>query len=306
MPSTHDQLTTALGFPPPPAYARLFDLATRLAPSNPPDAFRPLGLTNLAPDAVGRHAWCAYTPPEFVVLAWTGAASGQIGFVLDGVDADANPPVAEHTEIDADPVEYAGADLPHYLATLCARPAPLRTPFGVLPSPSPSPAWRRLRDALVAELAIDVPPTADAGRAAARRAALARGPVPTEDGLGLIVPECLVDRQFLATVRWSTPPHDPFEKIHRLNPGERVVAEAERRLARGDVGTALALARNISFNAWARAHRAQGDRAASLDQIRRAGTIMAAGYTALGRPVVAENARARAAAMADFLNRQES
>ena len=70
---------------------------------------------------------------------------------------------------------------------------------------------------------------------------------------------------------------------------ERLFDEAERRLTRGEIGTALVLARNIRFHYW------YDDWTEGRPIIRRACDIIARGYEPSDRPFAPKRIRKQAA-----------
>jgi hypothetical protein len=277
---THEQLNQKFGFRVPASYHRLVELAYRLADDDRPgNGFSYLSLCYL--DEVGQGA-CSYTAPgDFAILGWSGTDSTHYGFVLDDeVDDGRERPIALN-DPNGGETRLLATNLPEFLAGLCA-------PYDEYDVADPSSEYERKAERLAGilreEFDLKVPATAVAAREAAWEWRLSSGAVPTEDRIGVMVPRETVDCAYAASFVWRKPGGYSWET---LPPDERRLDEAERRLRRGEVGTALVLARDFRFHHW------YDDWKMGRAYIRRTCDIQETAYRTLGRNFAARTIRER-------------
>lgn len=92
-----------------------------------------------------------------------------------------------------------------------------------------------------------------------------------------------MDRRYLGRLRWRD--RDAEYPFRKPKADERRLDEAERRLRRGEVGTALVVARDFRFHHW------YDDWTGSRTYVRRTYDILAEAYSALGRDFAARAVR---------------
>lgn len=278
-PPTHDQLNEQFGFRVPRSYHRLIELATRIGDAEYPwNAFDLLMLTNL--DAVGREG-CSYTAPgDFAILGWTGGDSGHYGFLLDDeIDDGRERPIAVWYP-DTTETQILAADLCGLLSYLCALSAE-----DELDRASPfQKECDRLAAILQEEFEMMVPNSSAEALEEAWQWRLRSGAVPTEDRIGVMLPPASIDRAYPAGLIWRKPGGWSLE---RLPADERRLDEAEKRLKRGEVGTALVIARDFRFHHW------YDDWKTTKTYIRRTCDLLEAAYRELGRERAARTTRER-------------
>ena len=274
---TYEQLCKEFGFRVPRSYHHLLELGARLSPKDPFNAFDRLHLRQL--DHRGPTA-CSYTaPPDFMIFGWSGSDSGHYGFVLDGLDEDVDErPVAQNYPDGAE-TRLLAMTFPDFLGLLCA-------PADEDDEPDPDDPWQQDVDRLAAvlkkELGVRVPKSQTRASDRAWKKRLASGATPTQDRIGVMVPPDTVDRRYLDSLVWNVPGGFAWEKP---DPDPRRLDDAERRLERGEVGTALVVARDFRFHHWYADW--QGDRA----YIKRTSSILQRAYAALGREYAAKAVR---------------
>lgn len=252
-------LQSAFGFSVPSSYVGLLAEACRFRPAQPQSALEPVGL--FAIDAAGVSAedgtpyGYADTPVELFVFAWTGVDGGHVGFIVDELPTgNRELPVAEWYP-NSPKGRLLGLDLAQFLqawigitesqdSDLAAALAD-RFSFGIPDDP--------------AAILIDVSVCRDLAA------------TPTLDGLGVELPSGTVDPEYLSSVTW---PASDREDPHGWKGHLR---EASRRLARGEAGTALVLARNARHLWW------RADWRSGRNVIRETSTVLSAAYGSLHR-----------------------
>ncbi|MDP9175661.1 MAG: hypothetical protein M3O30_17595 [Planctomycetota bacterium] len=263
------------GFRVPKSYFQLMEIANRLQPDHPWNAFDPIGLLNL--DDCGPEA-CSYTAPgDFVVLGWTGGDSIHYGFVLDD---DINSGCAERAIAMNDPIgtdtRLLANSLPEFLGFLCAND--IMQAYGDVSEKCFSEA-NAVAEVLQAEFGFKIPKTQLAAEKSARRERLRRGATPTEDRIGVMLPAETVDLRTIDRMARRIAGVNSWESS---GPDERLLDEAEQRLSQGEIGTALVIARNFRFHYW------YSDWEGSRSFIRRTSDILGRAYVALGRDYAAQ------------------
>lgn len=228
MAPNYDGICDRAGFPVPRDYLTLVELSFALKPEEPWNAFWALGLcyfdlTVACPeyrlDAVNYMEYSG-TPAEGVVLAWTGGDGAHYVWIVD------DPPPSE-TEVPIATVCYDGCH------RFCGRT--IREFLATTVATLEQPTLRELRliDRLCESFAIDRELRVDADDVHEMivRQRAECGAIPTEDGLGIFLPEGSYNSGVLDAIEWSW----PDTNILRL---------AEDRLS-DEPGTALVLARNF-------------------------------------------------------------
>jgi hypothetical protein len=232
-------------------------------------------------------------PPDTVIFGWVGGDSEHYVFVMDeephddrerpialwapafpggcGLIANSFPEFLEYCLAQQIEVGYTETET-HHLRTLLA------TEFGV----------RSIRNAQQ---------IADAARASryepaqgfwhrdfphrTRPTASASSPneiFPTQDRIGISLPRDIVDRRFMRSIEW-----EPTSLTDSIPLRPHLLDEAEKRLRKGDIGTALILARDYRFHHWF------DDWDTDHLIIRRTALILNSAYRQLNRRTAAAN-----------------
>jgi hypothetical protein len=252
-------------------------IARKLNPKDPANAFDPLMLCRL--DRHGFRAEHAESPPELAIFGWTGNDDGHYGFIVDDPRETADEYVIGMFYGDGTLCGIVAPRLPEFLGVLCRQIAQDE------PEGEAGEKYRRVAKALKDGLDVKVPRwNVDvSGRAVRKRNA--KKPIPTEDGIGLVLPDATVDRAYLSKLKWPKRkwPFDP--EIPR---DDRLLVEAERRLKSGEPGTALVIARNFFFHyVYDRNKRTEKAR------VKRIQNIAEKAYRALDRDYAADLVRLR-------------
>jgi hypothetical protein len=230
-------------------------------------------------DIRGSNAISYTAPPEFFVFAWTGTGSGSYGFVVDDVTDALERPIAEWYP-DGSHRGIVASSFADFLSLQFA-PYDEQARHEKRTSSQQESQRERLRLALAERFSLHIPGTQYQATTLAANERLCAGAVPTEDGLGVMVPEKTVDRRYLGSLPWpSTPGGDQTIRLD-----ERLFDTAVNRLSAGQVGTALVIARNIRFHYW------YDDWKTSRTIIRRTCDIIAQCYEVLNRPFAAARIR---------------
>jgi hypothetical protein len=291
---TISELSRGFGVLLPASYARLWSIAFQLSPDDPANAFEPIGIQCLGLKERIEESYD--TPPEFFTFGWTGVDSSRYGFVVD----DPNHPVDEYPIAHSEPESQLEAStLPEFLERCIATELEPLGPVGLIidipgrgacPPTQPSPDPRALarekeRTATIRQIWAALQPAfgltecedPDETLERAWSDRLSAGAVPTVDKLGAMVPEDTVDREYLDSLQWTSD-----DSWRRLPPNESRLTEAERRLASGQAGTALVIARNFRFLHW------HDDWKSGRNYIRRTAEIMSRAYRELSRDFLAD------------------
>ncbi len=258
----------------PIAYFEFVTLARELSPGDPALAFEPLGFIWDEPGDDEDARWpgddgrYVGTPAELVVFGRSGTDGGHFGFLVD----DETATRGEYPIVEVYPrseITIVGATFAEFVGYLVVTEREVYAAEGE----SPPPELDRLANLVERRLGVAIP----AGRQEAldRAKRCRAGTVPTEDGLGIVLPAAGVDADYLADLDWPDSAPDPS----RLD-------EAERRLEDGEPGTALVLARNFRHLYW------YDDWDRGRQFIRRTASILSAAYRALGRDRAAARVRA--------------
>jgi hypothetical protein len=258
-PSSPSTLQSAFGFPVPFSYGCQLAEACRLRPAQPHAALEPVGLYALDAAGVSAEDGTPYgyadTPVELFVFAWTGVDGGHIAFIVDNLPTDnLELPIAEWYPNNPKG-RLLGSDLAQFLQVW----------IGITRTQESD-----LAAALADRFSFGIPddPEAILFDVSVRRDLAA---TPTLDGLGVELPRGTVDEEYVRSVSWLA--------LDREDPqGWRApLREASKRLARGEPGTALVLARNARHLWW------RADWRSGRDVIRETSTVLVEAYASLHR-----------------------
>jgi hypothetical protein len=272
-----DDLRARFGFPMPRGYYDLLSLAFDLAPEDPWNAFEPIDLfylddTCANPDFEYPGHDYADTPAEVQVIGWTGTDGGHYGFLVDDLPSQAQElPIVECYPNSG--CRVFGLTLSEFLGVFLAEQY-------IEEPPEETPERRRVMQAVIERFGVVIPDDFEAALAEVWRKRRIQGAIPTADGCGVMLPEDTVDRSYLDSIDW--PGKDDFS--NRMSPPE-LLNEAKRRLATGEPGTALVIARNYRHLHW------YDDWKEERLIIRRTSEIMEQAHTALGRHHLAKKIR---------------
>jgi hypothetical protein len=274
---THQDLSDRFGFPVPPSYQELIALAFELVPLDPWNAFEPieffsLHVTCANPDFEYPGHDYADTPVEVQVIGWTGTDGGHYGFLVDDLPGEPQElPIVECYPDNG--CRIFGLTLSEFLGVFLAEQY-------IEEPPEDTPERQRIMQAVIERFGVVIPDDFEAALAEVWRKRRMQGAIPTVDGCGVMLPEETVDRSYLDSIDW--PAKDAFPS--RMSPPE-LLDEAEHRLAAGEPGTALVIARNYRqlhyYDDWKEGRLI----------IRRTCEIMEQAYTALGRHHLAKKIR---------------
>ncbi|MDY7109741.1 MAG: hypothetical protein SYC29_13985 [Planctomycetota bacterium] len=274
---THQELSRRFGFPLPITYHGLISLAFEVAPQDPWNAFEPVGLLSLHVthanpgfDYPG-HDY-ADTPVEVNVIGWAGVDGVHFGFIVDDLPDEPHelPMVQCYPDIGC---SLFGLTLPEFLGVFLARQY-------IEEPPEETPERRRVMQAVIERFGVVIPDDFEAALAEVWRKRRMQGAIPTADGCGVMLREETVDRSYLDSIDWP----GKTEIGRRLSPPQ-LLDEAGRRLATGEPGTALVVARNYRHLHW------YDDWKEERLIIRRTSVIMEQAYAALGRHHLAKKIR---------------
>ena len=270
----------------PRAFHGFVVLAHEIDPEDPSGAFDPIGIIslNLFDDnddderGPGDDGRCPDTPAEVVVFGDAEADGAHYGFLVDDESAAAE----EYPIVDVFPdneVKLVGSTFRDFLEH--------RLLIYLMEEDEPDEDLTRVAKLLESRLGVRLPGSPeeadklaeDAEKRFVEERLATRNVISTADGLGVVLPPESVDRGYLAGLRW------PKKDALKPRPDESILAEAERRLARGEHGTALVLARNFRTFFW------YSDWKTGRNYIRRTAAVLEKAYAALGRSRAAANIR---------------
>lgn len=285
-PPTYAEVSERFGFPVPRDYYRLVEIAFQIAPDDPWNAFKRIGLhdldlTRANPEFKDPGHDYPDTPSEACVFAWAGGDGVHFAFIVD--DQPAEPGELPVAEINP-------SSRPRIVALKFSdflRIEIIGSLFLCEEAPGADDDLGFLIEVFTSAYGFCVPGTVlsscDRGgyvdaeeriemRKRVELERLEAGAVPTADGLGVLLPANTVDRKFLESLTWPS-----WTESHDVRPDERLLVEAEKRLARGQPGTALVIARNFRFLFW------HHDWQTGKVHITRTSKIMSEAYRLLGR-----------------------
>jgi hypothetical protein len=277
--------TPRFGFPVPPGFIAFMTGLQSISASDPWTVLHTVGLdaagTRCHPNFQDRGYDTADTPNEVVPFAYLRSSGAHYGFVVDDVPSKPQELPIAHVEPDGTP-ELLGLDFSEFLQAIVLETLSFLDNLGL-----GRESLEELVRVLNPSLNISMPEPLEFGVDwngytvptelinLKRRVAVKRrraGAIPTADTLGVMLPEETVDREYLESLTWPE-----LDEVLEITPGDQVLDEAERRLLKGEVGTALVLARNFRFLFWYKDWK--GERI----YIKRTAEILAKAYGILGR-----------------------
>lgn len=277
------------GFRVPETYIQLLKVAQRLD-DELWNAFDPL-MFYVSKKQIGLRALPTATPPELVVLGWTGADDGHYGFLVDNPSQDSDEYSIGEFYADGGGGKTIAASIPEFLGSLYRE---LVDDYGEGPDSDLDPKdQRKLRltmSLLTKEFEIPIPDAEDLGAYEVKASAHLKRKqrkdyISTEDGFGVFLPKDSVDRRYVRSLKW---PSRCIVTDPEIPPDDKFLDVAERRLKSGEPGTALIVSRNFWHH-----YRYDRNRRIRKARIRRLGNLMEKSYRALAREFEARIIRDR-------------
>jgi hypothetical protein len=261
MPPTYEQLCERLGFPVPRSYSRFIELTIPDATAEDWEPFRDLPFLNL--NNAGASAISISKPANSVIFGWTGCDSEHFIFVMDDEPIDDRERPIAFWPIDGrEETGVIAGSFPEFLQYLIGSGA---DEF------MERDERERLHGLVQEEFGLsEVRAAEEIVEAARARRMQQPNIVPTRDNIGLALPPAATDRKYLDSIRWRA-----FDD--RTPPDAQLLDEAERRLAKGELGTAIVIAHNYRFIHW------YDDWNSGASIIRRTNDVLASAYQQLGR-----------------------
>lgn len=272
---SYNQVCRGFGFPVPKSYYRLIELAFRITPTNPWNAFRELDIlyfdaTSANPDYVYPGHDYPDTPVEIHVIAWGGTDGTHYGFIVDDLpSAPHELPIAEVYPNSG--CRVLGMNISEFIGLRIAET--IR---------DCGKKWYEencnLIDLLMSVFTIPIPADIDEHLARCQLRRAQCGAVITLDGCGAVLPQGRIDWQTWEQIDWEK--HRGGKDIP-----DRLLMEAESRMMRGDDITAFLIARNFRYLYW------HSDFNSNRQYIQRTAAIMERVYGHLGRVHLARKIR---------------
>jgi hypothetical protein len=276
------ELDRAFGVPVPASYVALLEIVEELSVGG--DLWNALPI-HFAFDrkAYGLSALPTLTPPELIVCGWTGMDDGHFGFLVDQRAPETGEyPIGEFYSADGSTAPAMASGIGEFVGCL------IRAYYDDYRDEMEPDERRRLKrlHLLAKQRLGTVVPRNDRDvlvRSSERRVAQP-GIVPTEDGVGLFLPEDSFDRRYLRTLVW------PEHLSYRIPTVEECgfMDIAERRLAQGEPGTALLLMRNFWYH-----YNFDDHPEPRKERLGRMATTLEQSYRALDRHFAADVLRSR-------------
>ena len=227
-----DSLCSELSWSVPLDYIAFLECSFQVSPERPADAFESIGLGTLdgtiaSPTySLTKENYAEYvaTPAEGAVIAWTGVNGSHFVFLLDDEpDVPVELPVARVSG-DGCHILY-GLSFREFLCNALSFVSEETTPLGDELA-HPLEHLRRHFDLSIPEFSDE---TEQHAKILERR--MATGAYPTEDGLGVLLPDDSIDQKYIQSANWK-------------HANTKLLMDAEALLD-DQPGTSLLLARNF-------------------------------------------------------------
>lgn len=276
-------LDRAFGVPVPMSYLTLLEIVEELSVDGHLwNALEPIAFY-FDRKAYGLSALPTLTPPELIVCGWTGMDDGHYGFLVDQLDPKSGEyPICRFYSAGGTIAAAVAGGIGELVGTL------VRTyldDYADEMEPDEQRRLVRLRSLAKQALGTVVPrdKTEVAVRSSERRVARP-GFVPTEDGVGMFLPDDSFDRRYLRDLGW------PEHLSYRIPTVKdcKLMEVAERRLAQGEPGTALLLMRNFWYH-----YNFDRNPKPRKERLLRMTTTLEHAYRALDRHFAADVLRSR-------------